>query len=128
MEENEKAPKILIRFEAGSNNTIIKDCTFNGDVYTSELRKKEAPQPTGGKDCDLVIQLMPICKDNEEYAKAFLEAVTDKSALEITDAVKSFREKKMIDAQLCHHKLWKLLSDNNIYKLGERNWNDRIKY
>lgn len=35
-------PQILFKFEEGSKNTIINGGTFNGDVYTSELRKKPA--------------------------------------------------------------------------------------
>ena len=112
------------------NTTFIKEQTITvqpgGHFHNgSQPKQKEERQ---GANNELILKLMPICMDNEEYAKEFLDAIMGKDGLVITNAVKSFREQKKVDAMLCHHNLWQILYDNNIYKLTERNWNARIGY
>lgn len=94
---------------------------YNGPQ--SSDNKKE-----GDENEYLILQLMPICMDNEEYAREFLEEVRGKNAREITDIVKVYRENKKVSPILCHRNLWQVLHENGIYKMTERNWNERIKY
>jgi len=113
------------------NTTFIKEqhitVESGANFYNGSQPKPERKERTPDEK-KLILQLMPICNDNENYAREFLDAISGKNAKEITDMVKSFRTNGKMSAELCHHNLWKVLSDNNIYKLTERNWNDRIKY
>ena len=115
----------------GDNATFVKEQTITvqaGAHFYNGAQPMKARKEQDDPNEELILSLMPIFMDNEDYAQEFLQAITDKNGLQITNIVKTFRMEKKLSACLCHHSLWKLLHDRDIYKKTERNWNERIKY
>lgn len=107
------------------NITVESGANFYNGVQSAEAGESK----TMGKDVDeLVLKLMPVFMDNEEYAESFLADIKGKDGLSITRTVVKYRETKKLNAQLCHHMLWQILSEEKLYVLSERNWNERIRY
>jgi len=95
---------------------------------TPQTVKNEPASDNVAEENNIILQLMPIFNDNEEYAKLFLATVRTLKPTEIVELVKKYRIQKRLDPQLCHHRLWKILYDNKLYSRTERNWNDLLKY
>jgi len=60
-------------------------------------------------------------------ANDFYQKIQKKSAVEITDLVRSLVEKRVIYDERSHKELWKILHDANLYDRTLANWNEQLR-
>lgn len=123
-------------FEAGSVNTIIKDSTFNGPVYTckpednnnateGEPAEDDTPNPRGGEGIEE--ELLPIFFCDRKVVGKFLSQIRGAKPIEVVRQVNILIKEGKVSTKSCHKELWSVLSRHGLYERTYQNWHDQIK-
>lgn len=89
--------------------------------------KKENERLISEKEEMIVELLTPICYNQEEVAKEFLNEIQDLKDSEIADIVVKWTKDRKISDRSNNRPLWRILHAAKLYESTESNWNTALK-
>lgn len=141
-----KGPVKIGKYVVVENNPQLKELTIEGDThnhyYTDNsshpTQVNNGVQPQAGvahcvqpslmADAQLVNNLLPFFKMNQESVQSFLSAVGGMKNRDITRLVNAFVKSQAIDTTMAKGNLFELLQTHKIYNGSKSTWNDQVDF